>query len=101
MTTPVKLTAVVLAAGHGTRMKSAVPKVLHPLCGRPMVQYVVDAALDAGAEDVVVEGDGRAGLRHSCIIASRCTPPVPRSPLMKEIRASAGAPAARVPGARG
>jgi bifunctional UDP-N-acetylglucosamine pyrophosphorylase/glucosamine-1-phosphate N-acetyltransferase len=35
--------AVVLAAGLGTRMKSAVPKVLHPLCGRPMLAYVLDA----------------------------------------------------------
>ena len=36
--------AVVLAAGLGTRMKSATPKVLHPLCGRPMIEYVLDAA---------------------------------------------------------
>jgi bifunctional UDP-N-acetylglucosamine pyrophosphorylase/glucosamine-1-phosphate N-acetyltransferase len=35
--------AIVLAAGLGTRMKSAVPKVLHPLCGRPMLAYVLDA----------------------------------------------------------
>ena len=35
--------AVVLAAGLGTRMKSAIPKVLHPLCGRPMLAYVLDA----------------------------------------------------------
>lgn len=53
-------TAVVLAAGQGTRMKSARPKVLHELCGRPMVHYVVDAALAAGASDVVVVvGHGR------------------------------------------
>jgi bifunctional UDP-N-acetylglucosamine pyrophosphorylase/glucosamine-1-phosphate N-acetyltransferase len=54
------LTAVILAAGQGTRMKSARPKVLHALCGRPMVCYVVDAALAAGAADVVVVvGHGR------------------------------------------
>ncbi|WP_437730640.1 bifunctional UDP-N-acetylglucosamine diphosphorylase/glucosamine-1-phosphate N-acetyltransferase GlmU [Sorangium sp. So ce1335] len=53
-------TAVVLAAGQGTRMKSARPKVLHELCGRPMVHYVVDAAIAAGASDViVVVGHGR------------------------------------------
>jgi bifunctional UDP-N-acetylglucosamine pyrophosphorylase / glucosamine-1-phosphate N-acetyltransferase len=46
--------AIVLAAGQGTRMKSARPKVLHELCGRPMVDYVVDAALAAGCTDVVV-----------------------------------------------
>jgi bifunctional UDP-N-acetylglucosamine pyrophosphorylase/glucosamine-1-phosphate N-acetyltransferase len=36
--------AVILAAGLGTRMKSRLPKVLHPICGRPMLAYVVDAA---------------------------------------------------------
>ncbi len=43
--------AVVLAAGLGTRMKSFVPKVLHPLCGRPMLAYVLDAwaSTDDGA----------------------------------------------------
>jgi bifunctional UDP-N-acetylglucosamine pyrophosphorylase/glucosamine-1-phosphate N-acetyltransferase len=46
--------AIILAAGQGTRMKSALAKVLHPLCGRPMVDFVVQAALDAGAEDAVV-----------------------------------------------
>ncbi len=46
--------AVVLAAGQGTRMKSDLPKVLHPVAGRPMVAWPVQAALDAGAERVVV-----------------------------------------------
>ncbi len=51
--------AIVLAAGHGTRMKSALPKVLHPLLGREMVSYPVQAALDAGASRVVcVVGHG-------------------------------------------
>lgn len=54
------LTAVILAAGQGTRMKSARPKVLHELCGRPMVHHVVEAAFAAGAADVVVVvGHGR------------------------------------------
>src|SRR6476659_10972272 len=43
---------VVLAAGLGTRMKSALPKVLHPLCGRPMLAYVLDAWDEAAAADV-------------------------------------------------
>jgi bifunctional UDP-N-acetylglucosamine pyrophosphorylase/glucosamine-1-phosphate N-acetyltransferase len=47
-------TVVVLAAGEGTRMRSAVPKVLHPLCGRPVIAWVVAAARDAGAARVVV-----------------------------------------------
>ena len=46
--------AVVLAAGKSTRMKSAVPKVLHEVCGRPMIEYVLDAARAAGAVRVVV-----------------------------------------------
>ena len=36
--------AIILAAGEGTRMKSETPKVMHPLCGRPMVSYVLDLA---------------------------------------------------------
>ncbi|MGC9335936.1 MAG: bifunctional UDP-N-acetylglucosamine diphosphorylase/glucosamine-1-phosphate N-acetyltransferase GlmU [Anaerolineae bacterium] len=38
------LTIVILAAGEGTRMKSGLPKVMHPLVGRPMLQFVLDAA---------------------------------------------------------
>ena len=34
--------AIILAAGKGTRMKSNLYKVLHPVCGKPMVQHVVD-----------------------------------------------------------
>ncbi|HKQ67860.1 MAG TPA: NTP transferase domain-containing protein, partial [Polyangiaceae bacterium] len=49
-----KLAAIILAAGQGTRMKSATPKMLHPLAGRPLIHYSVRAALDAGASDVVV-----------------------------------------------
>jgi bifunctional UDP-N-acetylglucosamine pyrophosphorylase / glucosamine-1-phosphate N-acetyltransferase len=47
------LTVVVMAAGQGTRMKSTLPKVLHPVCGQPMVHWVIAAARDAGANDVV------------------------------------------------
>jgi bifunctional UDP-N-acetylglucosamine pyrophosphorylase/glucosamine-1-phosphate N-acetyltransferase len=55
--------AVILAAGHGTRMRSAKPKVLHPLAGRPLVHYPVRAALEAGCgEVVVVVGHGRGGV---------------------------------------
>lgn len=39
---PAALTVVILAAGLGKRMKSAQPKVLHPLCGKPMIGWVVD-----------------------------------------------------------
>ena len=37
--------AVILAAGQGTRMKSKLYKVLHPVCGKPMVQHVVDQVI--------------------------------------------------------
>ncbi|USG65903.1 bifunctional UDP-N-acetylglucosamine diphosphorylase/glucosamine-1-phosphate N-acetyltransferase GlmU [Brevibacillus ruminantium] len=46
--------AVVLAAGQGTRMKSKLYKVLHPVCGKPMVQHVVDTLAAMKVEDVVV-----------------------------------------------
>jgi bifunctional UDP-N-acetylglucosamine pyrophosphorylase/glucosamine-1-phosphate N-acetyltransferase len=43
-----------MAAGRGTRMRSSLPKVLHPLCGRPMLLWTVLAAREAGAERIVV-----------------------------------------------
>ncbi len=46
--------AVILAAGKSTRMKSELPKVLHPILGRPMIDYVLDAARSAGCEKIVV-----------------------------------------------
>jgi bifunctional UDP-N-acetylglucosamine pyrophosphorylase/glucosamine-1-phosphate N-acetyltransferase len=59
-TTTTPTTAIVLAAGQGTRMKSALPKVMHAVSGRPIVHFGVQAALDAGCEQVVVVvGHGR------------------------------------------
>jgi bifunctional UDP-N-acetylglucosamine pyrophosphorylase/glucosamine-1-phosphate N-acetyltransferase len=56
--------AVILAAGKGTRMRSADPKVLFPVLGRPLVQRVVDAARDAGCTDIVaVVGYGEDRVR--------------------------------------
>jgi bifunctional UDP-N-acetylglucosamine pyrophosphorylase / glucosamine-1-phosphate N-acetyltransferase len=53
------LAAVVLAAGLGTRMKSDLPKVMHPVCGRPLLAYVLDAAAALEpARVVVVTGAG-------------------------------------------
>lgn len=48
------VTAVLLAAGHGTRMKSDLIKVMHPIAGKPMIGHVVDNAFRAGLQDVVV-----------------------------------------------
>ena len=51
--------AIVLAAGQGTRMRSSLPKVLHPLAGRPMVSHVLAALAQAGVEHrVLVTGFG-------------------------------------------
>ena len=54
-----ELITVILAAGKGTRMKSALPKVLHCAGGKPMVQQVLDAAKKAGAKrNIIVTGFG-------------------------------------------
>lgn len=47
-----KINALILAAGKGTRMNSELPKVVHKCMGEPMVHYVIEAAKEAGAEDV-------------------------------------------------
>lgn len=57
--------AVILAAGKGTRMKSALPKVLHRAAGRPLLQWVVDAARAAGcARILIVVGHGAERVRE-------------------------------------
>jgi bifunctional UDP-N-acetylglucosamine pyrophosphorylase/glucosamine-1-phosphate N-acetyltransferase len=48
-----KITAIVLAAGQGTRMKSSRPKVLHEILGRPMIAYLFDTLLELGIADIV------------------------------------------------
>ncbi|MBA3302200.1 MAG: bifunctional UDP-N-acetylglucosamine diphosphorylase/glucosamine-1-phosphate N-acetyltransferase GlmU [Thermoleophilaceae bacterium] len=50
---PAGPTVLIMAAGHGTRMRSSLPKVLHPVCGRPMLLWVAEAARGAGAQRVV------------------------------------------------
>ena len=66
-------TAVILAAGAGTRMKSELPKVLHEVCGRPMVSHVISQAKKAGAETIIaVIGHGaeqvKEGLKEEEIL---------------------------------
>lgn len=57
---------IILAAGKGTRMKSDLPKVLHPVCGRPMIYYPLTEAKKAGAKEIVaVIGHGAETVRNS------------------------------------
>jgi bifunctional UDP-N-acetylglucosamine pyrophosphorylase/glucosamine-1-phosphate N-acetyltransferase len=53
------VTAVILAAGMGTRMKSPLPKVLHRIAGRPLIEFPVRAALELGVASVVVVTSGQ------------------------------------------
>ena len=73
MTDP--FTVLIMAAGQGTRMRSDVPKVLHRICGKPMVEWVIDAARDAGASRIVCvvrPGDGVAeGLPEGVEVAEQ------------------------------
>ncbi|MGB8993157.1 MAG: bifunctional UDP-N-acetylglucosamine diphosphorylase/glucosamine-1-phosphate N-acetyltransferase GlmU [Desulfobaccales bacterium] len=48
------ITAVILAAGQGTRMKSSKAKVLHQILGRPMIAYLLDTLKEVGVNDIVV-----------------------------------------------
>jgi len=58
------LSIVILAAGQGKRMRSALPKVLQPLAGRPLLAHVLDCAAGVGADDVcVVYGHGGDAVR--------------------------------------
>ena len=60
------LVTVILAAGKGTRMKSKLPKVLHKVAGKPMLQHVLDAAKGAGAKrNIVVVGFGGDQVRKA------------------------------------
>jgi bifunctional UDP-N-acetylglucosamine pyrophosphorylase/glucosamine-1-phosphate N-acetyltransferase len=78
--TPGRTAAVVLAAGLGTRMRSRLPKILHPLCGRPMLAFVLDAWEDARAAL-----DGGEGTDHGLGM-----PVVVYSPATEAIRDAVG-----------
>lgn len=60
-------TAVVLAAGKGTRMKSELPKVLMSVCGRPMIDYVLDSLTKGGVDRVIAVVGYRAELVRAAI----------------------------------
>src|SRR5665647_981375 len=62
------LATVILAAGKGTRMRSALPKVLHPLCGQPLISYPVRLARQLGSmATVLVVGHGAAAVEAALV----------------------------------
>lgn len=64
---PGGIQVVVMAAGKGTRMKSTLPKVLHTLAGRPLLQHVLDTAADLQARNaVVITGHGATEVEAAC-----------------------------------
>ncbi len=72
--------AIVMAAGLGTRMKSTTPKVLHRLCGRAIVEWVIDAAAGAtGAKPLVVYSPATEAVRDA--VASLADPVLQEAPL--------------------
>ena len=72
-----KLAAVVLAAGQGTRMKSGLAKVLHPVAGRPMIGHVLDTLRQLSPERVVVvvapgmDDVAKAAAPHTCVVQEK------------------------------
>ena len=78
-----RVSAVVLAAGKGTRMKSERAKVLHPICGAPLAAYPLRAALGAGAEPVVVVVGHQAAeaLQEAGLSKALCRKVLHRGPL--------------------
>ncbi len=81
---------VILAAGQGTRMRSAVPKLLHPLCGRAIIEWSVAAARDAGASRiVVVDAPGEPLRQHLAGRAEIAVQAEPRG-TADAVRAAAG-----------
>lgn len=68
-----KVTAVLLAAGQGTRMKSDTPKVLHPICGKPMLWHVLEALKSATTEKpIVVVGHGAGAVANYLADSANC-----------------------------
>jgi len=74
-----RFAAIILAAGEGTRLNSATPKVLHQIAGRPMIRHVTEALrpLDP-AETVVVLGPGMEAVAHAVAPAKTAIQSLPR-----------------------
>jgi bifunctional UDP-N-acetylglucosamine pyrophosphorylase/glucosamine-1-phosphate N-acetyltransferase len=74
-----KVASVLLAAGQGTRMKSDLPKVLHPLCGKPMLWYALEAMKPATTEKpVVIVGVGAEQVRSLLGDTAECVTQEPQ-----------------------
>ena len=89
--------AVVLAAGQGTRMRSSLPKVLHPLAGRPMLEHVLASLSAAGIGDQVVV-TGHQGEQVEAALDGR-VPTVRQSPQLGTADAVRAGLSAVAPGA--
>lgn len=66
------IAVIILAAGEGTRMKSSLPKVLHNICGKPMIQYLIDNVNSIGIDKVIVIVGHKAGIVKERISGIKC-----------------------------
>ena len=89
------LALVLMAAGKGTRMRSRLPKVLHPVCGRPILMHALELGRELGAtRRIVIVGtgeDGGARGRSRARTSSSCARPsssAPRTPRCRRARRS-------------
>ena len=75
------LQVIILAAGGGTRMKSDLPKVLHPVCGRPMIAYALDLAAASGVKQPIVVLGGETAEHVKPHLPKEVTLVVQKTPL--------------------
>jgi bifunctional UDP-N-acetylglucosamine pyrophosphorylase/glucosamine-1-phosphate N-acetyltransferase len=66
------IATIILAAGEGTRMKSSLPKVLHNICGKPMLEYLIDNVNSIGINKIIVIVGHKAGLVKERIGDIKC-----------------------------
>jgi bifunctional UDP-N-acetylglucosamine pyrophosphorylase/glucosamine-1-phosphate N-acetyltransferase len=85
------IACIVLAAGEGTRMKSDIPKVLHPICGRPMIGYVLDLVSDLKFRNVIFV------LGHRYEAVKKCLPSGIKIAVQKRLLGTADAVKAVMP----
>ena len=75
------LQVIILAAGGGTRMKSELPKILHPVCGRPMIAYALDLAAASGVKQPIVVLGGETAEQVKPHLPKEATLVVQKTPL--------------------